>query len=279
VRGTARKNVTRRSASIPARLARTGALHLIPVYYLLLLSDLGREGIEHSGSHRFADHIYAGVPSGVTALGRWIDARLLAMPAACAFRGRYQRAQVAARRALQMAARRPGPLRILAVPCGIPRDMADLARTLHTDDAALLARIEYYGMDIDPAVLCLARSFMSDSPVTATHYHLGDALSADQYPDTTFHVVVSTGLGDFLDDAELEALCANVHRVLEPGGTFYTSASAKDPRSDALLRMADLLPHYRTARQLEAIFRRTKWSRIDLDVHPTGLQTFVIAIK
>src|SRR5712671_2264200 len=88
-----RKNATRRSRSIPRKLFRQRAFHLVPLYYLMSLSDLGREGIEHSGSFRFADHIYRGTPSGRTLLGRWIDACLLALPAAQAFRRRYEQAQ------------------------------------------------------------------------------------------------------------------------------------------------------------------------------------------
>ena len=38
-----RKNVTRRSSSIPRRLVREGAVHLLPVYGLLRLSDLANE--------------------------------------------------------------------------------------------------------------------------------------------------------------------------------------------------------------------------------------------
>jgi len=67
----------------------------------MTLSDLAREGIANSGSFRFADHIYAGLASGRTPLGRFLDRRLLATPAACAFRRRYQRAQSAIRHALE----------------------------------------------------------------------------------------------------------------------------------------------------------------------------------
>ena len=274
-----RKNATRQSASIPRKLLREGALHLLPVYYLLTLSDLAREGIANSGSFRFADHIYAGLPSGRTPLGRFLDRRLLATPAACAFRRRYQRAQSAIRHALESAPADVFPLRVLAVPCGIPRDMTELAAALHRQNPALVARIEYHAMDIDPSVLCLARAVIGDSPLAAARYHCGDALSAADYPPVAFHAIVSTGLGDFLDDAELRTFYANVYRALEPGGTFYTSASARDPRSDALMRMVELLPYYRTANQLEQILRGFTWRTLDLTVDETGLQTFVVAVK
>ena len=37
------RNRTRRSASIPRKLLREQAWHLLPVYYLMTLSDLGRK--------------------------------------------------------------------------------------------------------------------------------------------------------------------------------------------------------------------------------------------
>jgi len=118
---SALKNRTRRSVSIPRRLTRDGRLHLLPLYYILRLSYLAREGIDNSGSYRFADHIYVGRPTGSTPLGRWIDARLLDMPAARAFRCRYQKANEVVRQSLSALPNDGSPLRVLAIPCGIPR--------------------------------------------------------------------------------------------------------------------------------------------------------------
>jgi SAM-dependent methyltransferase len=264
VRGPVKKNATRQSASIPQKLLREGAVHLLPIYYLLTLSDLAREGIANSGSFRFADHIYAGVPSGRTPLGRWIDRRLLATPAARAFRCRYQRAQTAVRHALESAPAGLCPFRILAVPCGIPRDISELAATLHRENPALVARIDYHAMDIDPSVLALARTVIGNTPLAAAHYHCGDALSADDFPRLAFHAIVSTGLGDFLNDRELETFYTNVYRALEPGGTFYTSASARDRQSDALMQMVERCPSGRLVYRLdngEAIEPDPDWSR------------------
>src|SRR5437764_13290310 len=81
-------NRTRQSDSIPRTLLRRGRLLDVLLYYLLRTSDLAREGLENSGSYRFADHIYRDVPSGTNALGRWIDARLLAMPSVRSFGSR-----------------------------------------------------------------------------------------------------------------------------------------------------------------------------------------------
>jgi hypothetical protein len=274
-----RKNVTRCSPSIPRKLLREGAVHLLPLYYLLRLSDLGREGIDRSGSFGFADHIYRAVPSGRTALGRWIDSRLLKMPAARAFGRRCEYAQLAVRLSLESFPSSVDPLRVLAVPCGIPRDMINLARTLAVDDPSLLARIEYHGLDIDHQVLAAAETMTGQCGFSSRHFHNGDALAAADYPASTFHAIVSTGLGDFLADDELVAFYTLVYERLEPGGTFYTSASDRDPRSDALLRMAELIPHYRSSTTLEPLLRHVPWARLDVIRDITRLQTFVIAIK
>lgn len=247
------------------------------MYYLLLLSDLGREAVQHSGSHRFADHIYVGAPSGRGALGRWIDARLLAMPAAQAFRRRCGEAQRAMRRVLESGPA-GGTVRILAVPCGIPRDLLELVRTLRTEPV-LLHRLDYHGMDIDPDVLAEARVATRDCGIESVRFHCGNALSSADYPQGPFNLVVSTGLGEFLTDDELVTFYRRVYEVLEPGGTFFTSATGLDASSDALLRMVELVTHYRSPDDLWAQLRRVPWRRVRLTRDRTGLQTFVTAVK
>lgn len=274
-----RKNATRRSRSIPRKLLRDGAFHLLPLYYLVRLSDLGREGIDHSGSFRFADHIYRNEPSGRTTLGRWIDARLLAMPSARAFRRRYEHAQSVMRKELELRRETSRPIRVLSVPCGIPRDLVDLARTLRQRDPILLSRIEYHGVDIDHRALAAASKLTRTCGVDAVHYHLGDVLSADGFPEGTFDIVISTGMGEFLDDQELPRFYARIYDALLPGGTFYTSATARDARAEVLLRMAEIVTNYRTPVALRRILECVPWSHLHLDRDPSGLQTFVTAIK
>lgn len=203
--------------------------------------------------------------------------RLLAMPAAQAFRRRCVNAQTVMRRALE--ARPRGPIRILGVPCGIPRDVIELACTLASEDRVLLSRIEYDGLDVDPDVLAIARRLTCDCGLGADRYHRGDALDRNDYPAGRFDLVVSTGLGEFLDDSELAAFYRIVFGTLEPGGVFYTSATAKDPKSDVLLQMIELKTHYRGVDALRSILRTCPWTRFELTEDGSRLQTFVIAVK
>jgi len=272
-------NRTRRSRSIPRKLLREGDIHLLPVFYLFNLSDLGREGIENSGSYRFADHIYRNEPSGRGPLGRWLDARMLASPPCAAFRRRYQRCVAEMRQALESFPAGERPLRVLAIPCGLPRDLTDLADVLRKDDPALLDRIAYHGLDVDPDLLKLAEQFTSSAPIPLKQFHQGNALLPETYPAGPFHCVVSTGLNEFLEVPQLEIFFRNVNERLVPGGTFYTSATRKERRSDTLMRAFELITRYRTTEELERILGNLPWSRLKLVQDESGLQTFVSAVK
>jgi len=78
---------------------------------------------------------------------------------------------------------------------------------------------------------------------------------------------------------ELEVFYRNVHAALAPGGTFYTSATRYEKRSEAFLQVFELITQYRTTQQLEQIFAQLPWSRLTLSQDDTGLQTFVTAVK
>jgi hypothetical protein len=274
-----RNNATRRSRSIPRTLLRDGNLHLLPVYYAVCLSDMGREGIQNSGSYRFADHIYVNQPSGRTFFGKWLDGQILALPATQAFRLRYKHAQQAVRQALERFAEDDKSVRWLAVPCGIPRDLTELAQTLREENPGLLDRLDYYGMDLDPELLKLAEEFASGCPVRSMHFHCGNALRAEQFPPVAFQAIVSTGLGEFLTDDEIRCFYRNVHAALAKGGTFYTSATSKEMRSERLMRAFELYTQYRTGDQLRKILGELPWQQVTIVAYSVGLQSFVTAVK
>jgi SAM-dependent methyltransferase len=265
-------NRTRRTADLIAKFKREGRWHLIPLYHFLRLSDFGREGIENSGSYRFADHMYRAEPSGRGWLGRTLDRVLLNLRATRAMRSRCARATEEMKLAFGARAL-PHPFRILTVPCGIPRDVCDFASSVDAD------RIDYTGLDIDPAVVCAAREFLSGSTIRATRLVEGDALDAATWPEGSFDFISSTGLGEFLDDSSLQIFYRNVHGALKSGGTFYTSAAAREPRSDWLLRSFEFEAHYRAQADLERMLAPLVWRSIDFSSDSTGLQTFVRAAK
>lgn len=266
-------NRTRRASSIPRKLLLAGKLHLIPLYFLLRTSDLAREGMENSGSYRFADHIYAMKPSGRLFIGRIIDAVLLKLTSARALRARYVYAMQELRSLLLAAHRENRQLDVLAVPCGLARELFELAEELGPGSSVRL-----HGLDLDAALVGdLQRA--SRQKGMAISFHAGDALSPAQYGGT-YDVMLSTGLTEFLDDADAVRFYRTMRNRLNPGGRLLTSGLARHALSDYLMRnLAELHTHYRSKADLRALAEAAGFRQIETYQDATGLQTMLVATK
>lgn len=166
-------------------------------------------------------------------------------------------------------------MKLLAIPCGIPRDLSEVAKA-HPEGAG---RIHYTGMDLDPEVLAAAKRHLENLSLGPVEFIEGNALIATSYPRDRFDLIISTGLGEFLDDADLDRFYWNVFDALEEGGTFFTSVTAFERRSDFLMKAFEMEARYRRKGQIEAILRTLPWKRIELEMDESGLQTFVRAVK
>lgn len=273
-------NRTRRSLSIPRALIRRGRVLELPVYYLLRLSDLAREGLDHSGSHRFADHVYRGVPSGRGAIGRWIDAGLLGLPAVRAFRFRYTAArdELAAFLVERWQHDRDRAIDVLSVPCGIPRELADAAEMVRRQTGDSAFPVRFHGLDLDPAVLEEARYFAAERGLRPFETHEGDALDRGSYPKG-FDFITCTGLAEFLDDEQLAGLYGIFFDVLNTGGRFITSGMRRRRFSDYLLRLAEIRTHYREPSDLERLATRCPYRAVQTRQDELGIQTILTATK
>lgn len=279
-------NRTRTSDSIPRKLLREGKLHLLPVYALMRTSDLAREGIENSGSYRFADHVYRNEASGRFGIGRALDALLLRMRGARSMRNRLHHTRheivVAARALYARSAADSGalasePFRVLSVPCGIARDLTMAAKQIEAELPTIHARSTFFGMDLDSAPLELSRALSGGDD----HFFFtrGDALDAAGFP-SELDVIVSTGLGEFLDDELLLQFYRNCHERLRSGGTFVTSGMQADRIADYLMRqLAELHTHYRKGEQLIRFLHTAGFHEVTMRQDDVGLQTLVVARK
>ena len=271
-------NRTRRSASLPGALMRRGRVLALPLYAALRRSDLAREGFDHSGSFRFADHIYRGRPSGRGSFGRWLDARLLALPAVRSFRSRFEAARDELAAFLSERAVHGGSLDVLSAPCGIPRELAEGYRAFRASGQRLEAQVRFHGLDLDPIALEEAARFASANALSPFVTHQGDIFDSSVYPEGA-DFITCTGLAEFLDDEQLSRLYRVFFERLRPGGLFVTSGMRGRPISDYLLRLAELTVHYRTAGDLEALARKHAFSRIETRVDPLGIQSILVARK
>jgi SAM-dependent methyltransferase len=134
-------------------------------------------------------------------------------------------------------------------------------------------------MDLDPELLKIAEEWVAPLGVGKFELVRGNALLVDDYPKESFDFVVSTGLGEFLNANEIEIFYRNVHRVLAPGGVFYTSVTRYEERSESFLKAFELLTQYRTIDQLDALLNKLPWRNLKLVQDETGLQAYVHALK
>lgn len=269
-------NRTRTSPSIPRRLLREGKLHLLPLYALMRTSDLAREGIESSGSYRFADHVYRGRPGGRHAVGRLLDRVLLDLRGARAMRSRFFHAwdQI-----LAAARRHPSetPFRVLSVPCGIARELVEAAAVLRAERPGLYARTTFFGMDLDSRPLELSRELATG--LTSLRLLRADAFDPAAYPPR-LDVIVSNGFGDFLSDEELTRFASICHGALREGGVLVTSGMRRDRLADYFLReLAEIRARYREPGALMRILRRAGFHDITLRHDATGLESLLVARK
>lgn len=279
-------NRTRRSESIPRRLAAEGKFHLLPVYALLTTSDLAREGIRNSGSFRFADHIYRNEPSGRYGVGRVLDRVLLKLRGARSMRSRFFHSRREILRAVtEMRGGSTGvrdgatvddQLVVLSVPCGIARDLFDVAETLWTN-SALYEHVRFTGIDLDQEALDLSWNLTQDH--FDFEFRRADALAAESLPKNV-DVIVSLGFGEFLSDDVLRDFYRRCHASLNAGGRFITSAMNRDRISDYLAReLAELHTNYRSTEHITALLRSAGFSKIRTDRDEVGLQTLAVAEK
>lgn len=263
-----RFNFTRTSRSIPKRLLRERKPHFLPIYYLLRLSELGREGIENSGSFIFADHIYESRPKGRFGIGRILDSVLLSLPSARSFRSRFFHVKSQLR---ELASHLPDPV-ILSVPSGVPRDLIEVA--------AEGTKARFVCLDLDRAPLevgeTLARLRGVESSFTFVE---GDAFDRERWP-RELDAVSSTGLAEFLPDEKLIELYSIAHEKLVPGGLLVTSSTLRHRFSAFLMeQIAELRAHYRDEEAIETILRATPFREWKIVRDPIGYQLLITARK
>jgi SAM-dependent methyltransferase len=267
-------------------LVAEGKYHLLPVYALLTTSDLAREGIRNSGSFRFADHIYRNEPSGRYGVGRVLDRVILGLRGARSMRSRFFHSRREILRAVKELRRESAGFRdgtassdqlvVLSVPCGIARDLFDVAETLWTEPA-LYERVHFVGIDIDQEPLDMSLRLTSDHQ--DFEFRCGDALETGSLP-MGMDVIVSLGFGEFLSDEVLRDFYRRCHASLNDGGRFITSAMSRDRISDYLAReLAELHTHYRSTEELAYLLKSAGFAKIRTSRDQVGLQTLAVAEK
>lgn len=167
-------------------------------------------------------------------------------------------------------------LTVLSVPCGIARDLFDVAESLWKE-SALYEHVRFIGIDLDQEALDLSWDLTHDH--FDFDFRCADALSTDSLPKGV-DVIVSLGFGEFLSDEVLTDFYRRCHASLKDGGRFITSAMNRDRISDYLAReLAELHTHYRSTEHLTELLRSAGFANIRASRDDVGLQTLAVAEK
>jgi SAM-dependent methyltransferase len=166
---------------------------------------------------------------------------------------------------------------VVSVPCGIARDLYEVAETLWMIEPDLYDQVDFIGIDLDPEALELSRRLTRDYHTFA--FRCADALATQSLPDGV-DIVVSLGFGEFLSDDVLLDFYRRALASLKPGGRFITSAMNRDRISDYLAReLAELHTHYRSTEQLTELLKSTGFRKIQTARDSVGLQSLAVAEK
>jgi hypothetical protein len=164
---------------------------------------------------------------------------------------------------------------VVSVPCGIARDLLEVAETLELAEPALWERVGFVGIDLDPEALELSRELAGGQ--LGFEFRCADALEPGSIPSGV-DVIVSLGFGEFLSDDVLLGFYRRCRASLNDGGRFITSAMSRDRLSDYLAReLAELHTHYRSREQLIELLESAGFARVRTTRDKVGLQTLAVA--
>ncbi len=270
-------NKTRQSSSIPRKLLREGKFYLLPIYYLLLTSELAREGIENSGSYNFADHIYGNKPKGKFIIGKILDFVLLRLKSSRSLRSRYIHAKEEIYN-LIADIHHKDPIDILAVPCGLGRELFEVAHELKIASHPFYKRIRWHGIDLDHELIEVLGK-KNDHHKHQMFFWQGDAFDQETYrKGRKYDMVINTGFTEFLSDEDTLRFYKIAHNNLKGGGIFFTSGMRPHKFSEYLMKnIAELYTHYRSEDFLKILARRAGFKTIR--TYQNELQTILIGVK
>jgi len=168
-----------------------------------------------------------------------------------------------------------GRITVVSVPCGIARDLYEVAETLWMIEPDLYDQVDFIGIDLDPEALELSRRLTRD--YYTFDFRCADALAPQSLPENA-DIIVSLGFGEFLSDDALLDFYRRALASLHAGGRFITSAMNRDRISDYLAReLAELHTHYRSTEQLTELLKSAGFGKIQTARDSVGLQTLAVA--
>lgn len=268
-------NKTRISPSIPKKLISQGKWYLLPLYYVLSTSFLAKEGIENSGSYRFADHVYAQSPRGRFLIGWIIDNFLLRLPSAIAMRFRYIKVKEELKKIIKNSPDQE--IHIFYVPTGLGREFFEIDQEMGPN-LEFPKKIHLHGLDLDEELIRNMKEKSKNTHMNIS-FNQGDAFHKRNY-EQKYDMVISTGFVDFLEKDEARVFFDYVYATLKPEGIFLTSGMLPHRLSEYLMKQfAELKTSYRSKEDLILLAEEAGFSSHQIEHDKHKLQTVIITKK
>ena len=189
-------------------------VYLLPIYYLVSLSRVGRELILHQGSAEYQDLVYRNRSEGRFVIGKIFDRYLLDFPTAKGCRSRLTATQETLRQLIETSSN--GDIQILDLACGYGHSL------IGTLEGMKDRNVRAYGLDLDEKAIQVASARAGERGMANVTFHLGNVLDLRDYPVQAPDIVVLNGLAQYLAYEERIKLYQNIHLLLREGGYLLT---------------------------------------------------------
>ncbi len=249
---------------------------------ILLMSKLGRQSVlgEASTGYNF-DHMYTNKPDGYLGIGRIIDYILLHLPAVKATRARKENIIAILAAEIEQRKKNGKVTRIMDVACGAGRYLAELDAKFKESD------IEIIGIDYDTKSLILGESIAKSYNVSekSIRFLKGDIFRLDHLKrlgtkiEWCPHIIIASGLVEYLDDNVVQDVFRQIHEALDDGGCFLFVSQQNNPSRKLMEKVGTTkngpwILHYRQPSVLcdwlrevgfkDIHFRTDQWGMYDL---------------
>jgi hypothetical protein len=223
-------------------------------YLLLLLSDYGREIIEHKYDAFTTDRAYENQPSGKGVIGKLVDWYVHQLDIHVGLRQRLAIVvDELATAAPEFRETRTPLVRIVSGPCGLARDLRLVWARLRAEGKAPHNWLQVIGVDLDlednvlPEAQRLAGS--AEIPLNLIKCDLLNSvgLKASLAP---MHVFLSIGVTVWMDPQTLTQFLRSVHTLSEPGGLLIVD-NFREHKASRYAKDMEQNPRYHTDADFE----------------------------
>lgn len=239
------------------------------------LSDLGREGIDNSGSHQFADHIYKSNPSGRFVAGKIIDGLILKLPSSRSFKNRY----IYSRDRIVEGVLNDKRKIVVSVPSGIPRDLIEAAKIIESKDRNIFKNVKFYCIDLNPEVLKLGKKMALDHNVHNIEFICGNISDLNIYPKTP-DIISCLGFTEFISDESMLKFLLDSYGILNDKGIVITTSTIEHKLSAYLMNnLAELYAEYRNEDTMNKLLSKTDYKIRQMKRDQVGYQLLMELYK